>query len=131
MITAVDTNILLDVFVPDERWGRQSAERLRSAYASGAVVVCEVVYAELVPAFGDRAELEEALAQLNVTISPLNSAIAYEAGIRWMRYRRAGGSRTRILPDFLIGAHALVAADTFLTRDERFFATYFPDLPKA
>lgn len=131
MITAVDTNVLLDVFVPDERWGRQSADRLRSAYASGAVVVCEVVYAELVPAFGDRAELEEALAQLNVTISPLNSAIAYEAGVRWMRYRRAGGSRTRILPDFLIGAHALAAADTFLTRDEGFFATYFPDLPKA
>lgn len=131
MITAVDTNVLLDVFVPDERWGRQSAERLRSAYASGAVVVCEVVYAELVPAFGDRAELEEALAQLNVTISPLNSAIAYEAGIRWMRYRRAGGSRTRILPDFLIGAHALVAADTFLTRDRGFYGTYFPDLPKA
>ncbi len=131
MITAVDTNVLLDVFVPDERWGRQSADRLRSAYASGAVVVCEVVYAELVPAFGDRAELEEALAQLNVTISPLNSPIAYEAGVRWMRYRRAGGSRTRILPDFLIGAHALAAADTFLTRDEGFFATYFPDLPKA
>ena len=131
MITAVDTNVLLDVFVPDERWGRQSADRLRSAYASGAVVVCEVVYAELVPAFGDRAELEEALAQLNVTISPLNSPIAYEAGVRWMRYRRAGGSRTRILPDFLIGAHALAAADTFLTRDQGFFATYFPDLPKA
>ena len=131
MITAVDTNVLLDVFVPDERWGRQSADRLRSAYASGAVVVCEVVYAELGPAFGDRAELEEALAQLNVTISPLNSPIAYEAGVRWMRYRRAGGSRTRILPDFLIGAHALAAADTFLTRDEGFFATYFPDLPKA
>ena len=131
MITAVDTNILLDVFVPDVERGRESAERLRRGYASGAVIIGEVVYAELVPAFGDRAELDEALAQINVTVSPSNSAVAYEAGIRWMRYRRAGGSRSRILPDFLIGAHALVAADTFLTRDQRFFATYFPDLPKA
>ena len=128
MITAVDTNVLLDVFRPDPRHGPQSADWLHRAYDDGAIVVCDVVYAELVPFFGDRMTLDRALREVNATLSPIDSAIAYEAGMRWMRYRRAGGPRTRIVADFLIGAHALAAADTFLTRDRGFYATYFSDI---
>ena len=54
MISAVDTNILLDVFLPDKTFGQESAELLRSAYDEGALIICDVVYAELVPQFGDR-----------------------------------------------------------------------------
>ena len=128
MISAVDTNVLLDVFRPDPQHGPQSAAWLQRAYDDGAVLVCDVVYAELVPFFGDRLTLARALREVNATLSPIDSSIAYEAGMRWMRYRRSGGPRTRIVADFLIGAHALDAADTFLTRDRGFYATYFPDL---
>ena len=128
MITAVDTNVLLDIFIPDDRHGPVSRERLAAAYSAGAIIVSDIVYAELVPAFGDRASLDSALSEINATLSPIDTSIAFEAGWRWMEYRRAGGPRARILPDFLIGAHALAAADTFLTRDERFYATYFPEL---
>ena len=128
MISAVDTNVLLDVFRPDPQHGPQSAAWLQRAYDDGAVLVCDVVYAELVPFFGDRLTLDRALREVNATLSPIDSSIAYEAGMRWMRYRRFGGPRTRIVADFLIGAHALDAADTFLTRDRGFYATYFPDL---
>ncbi len=130
MITAIDTSVLLDVLLPDEHHGPQSRQRLRAAYDGGAIIVCDIVYAELVPAFGDRAALDGALQAINVKLSPISASIAYEAGLRWMRYRRAGGPRTRIISDFLIGAHAVAAADIFLTRDRGFYATYFPELMK-
>ncbi len=131
MITAVDTNILVDVFTPDEIHGLQSKRLLADAYDAGEILVCDVVYAELVPAFDSRALLDSALHEIGAALSPINSSIAYEAGLRWKRYRAAGGTRTRITADFLIGAHALAVADVFLTRDQGFYSTYFPELRRS
>ena len=131
MTTAVDTNILVDIVAPDETIGQASRELLRIAYDRGPVLVCDIVYAELVPAFVSRDALDAALRAIGATVSPIDTDIAYMAGSRWGQYRRAGGPRTRILADFLIGAHALTTADTFLTRDGGFYATYFPELQSA
>ncbi len=128
MITAVDANVLLDIFTASDRHGPQSKERLVAAYDAGAIVVSDVVYAELVPVFRDRAALDSALLELGATLSPIDSSIAFEAGLRWKRYRAAGGPRNRIIADFLIGAHAMAVADVFLTRDRGFFSSYFPEL---
>ena len=128
MITSVDTNVLFDLFRTDSPHHSQSLAWLRAAYDRGAVLICDVVYAELVPAFGDCAALDGALQEINVTLSPIDTSIACEAGLRWMRYRRSGGPRARIITDFLIGAHAVAAADAFLTRDRGFYSTYFPEL---
>ena len=130
MITSVDTSVLLDVFLSDAQHYSQSRERLSAAYNAGDIIVCGLVYAELVPAFGDRAALGKALQAVNATTSPIDTSISYEAGLRWMRYRRAGGPRKRIIADFLIGAHANAKADVFLTRDYGLYATYFPELKK-
>ena len=128
MITAIDTSILLDVFLPDERLGPQSMRSLMHAYDRGAILVCDLVYAELVPAFEDRDTLDGALREIGARLSPIDTVITYEAGMRWLRYRRAGGPTKRIITDFLIGAHAMVASDAFLTRDRGFYETYFPEL---
>ena len=128
MITAVDTSVLLDVFLADGRYGEQSKAWLRAAYDAGAIIVCDIVYAELVPAFHDRSVLDRALRDINATTSPVDTAIAYDAGLRWMRYRQAGGPRKRIISDFLIGAHAVAVAESFLTRDRGFYSSYFPEL---
>lgn len=128
MITAVDTSVLLDVFLPDERRGPRSAEWLRAAYDEGALVICDIVYAELAPAFPGGTALDDALRLINAARSPVDAAISRDAGRRWRRYTRSGGRRTRILTDFLIGAHAVATAESFLTRDRRFFRTWFPEL---
>ena len=90
--------------------------------------MCEVVYAELVPAFNDRTALDGALRQIGMRLSSIDADIAYEAGSRWLRYHQARGPRERIITDFLSGSHALVSADVFLTRDRGFYTTYFPEL---
>ena len=128
MITSVDTNVLLDVLASNAPHHSQSQEWLIDAYDRGAILVCDVVYAELVPAFGDRSALDRALRVINATVSPIDTDIAYEAGLRWARYRQTGGPRERIIADFLIGAHAVAKADTILTRDRGFYSTYFSEL---
>ena len=130
MITAVDTSVLLDVFLADSRHGELSRNRLRTAYDAGAIIVSDIVYAELTPAFPNREVLDAALRQIGAATSPIDTEIVFEAGLRWMRYRQAGGPRKRILSDFLIGAHAVAVAEAFLTRDQGFYAMYFPELVK-
>lgn len=128
MITAVDTNILLDVFLPDEQFAASSANSLKKAYDDGALIICDVVFAELLPQFGDRVELERILRTINVSCSSMDTDIAFLAGRRWGKHRQAGGKRNRIITDFLIGAHAMKKADRFLSRDRGFYRSYFPEL---
>jgi predicted nucleic acid-binding protein len=68
------------------------------------------------------------LAKINISISSIDEDIAFLAGEKWSLYRKSGGKRTRIISDFLIGAHAFKIGDFFLTRDRGFYSTYFPEL---
>ena len=128
MITAVDTNVLADLFFSNQQFMAQSRAWIEEAQTRGGVVISYIVYAELAASLGNRASLEGQLQNISVTISPITMDIAHEAGLRWGQYRRAGGPRTRILTDFLIGAHAHIMAGFFLTRDQGFYSTYFPEL---
>lgn len=128
MITAVDTNVLLDVFTADARHGAASRDALRRCWAEGSLVACEVVWAEVAAAFADAAAASHALAGLEVTYDPLDRETALAAGMAWRRYRSAGGSRRRILPDLLIGAHATSRAERLLTRDRGFYRSEFQGL---
>ena len=128
MITAVDTNIFLDVFLPDERFAADSAKLLKLAYDEGALIICDIVYAELVPQFEDRQRLNNTLAAINVSLSSVDADVAFLAGEKWGLYRKSRGKRQRIITDFLIGAHATIKAERFLTRDRGFYKSYFPEL---
>jgi predicted nucleic acid-binding protein len=128
VITAIDTSVLLDVFGADANFGPGSAAAVQACLVSGSVIACEIVWAETAASFPAAPEAEAALKRLRVDFSPLDAATSLAAGLHWRTSRRAGGTRERVIADFVIGAHALASADQLLTRDRGFYRTYFKDL---
>jgi predicted nucleic acid-binding protein len=130
---AVDTSVLVDYI--GEGSGAEAAEdALRSALSAGPVVACEVVLSEVVAGLGHSDIVMETLDAIGIAFSPLEPRAAVRAGEMQRRYkerlRRAAepGPARRSVPDFLVGAHALLQCQALITRDAGFFRDYFKGL---
>ena len=127
-MTLVDTNVLLDVFLVGSEHGPESARRITRALRDGPLSVNEIIAAEIAAAFDREDALWSALEDAHVDLVPFPKAAVFLAGQAFLTYRRRGGTRTRTLSDFLVGAHALAIGAHLLTRDRGFYRDYFPKL---
>lgn len=124
--TLVDSNVLLDLFTQDPTWAAWSGTRLAEALDRGPVVVNQVVYGEVAHRFSTIEALDAVLTPDRFVRGNLPWAAAFLAATCYRDYRRRGGRRASILPDFFIGAHAAVLGLQLLTRDAARYRTYFP-----
>src|SRR4030042_3209992 len=136
MITAVDTNIILDVLIPDEPFGESSKRLLDRHLSDGKLILCEIVFAELAARFPSEEELKMFLTETGMRLVYSTEKSLYIAGARWTKYTRKGNrdrfscakcgnrlevtcpkctadlrKRRHVLGVFMIGAHALVNAN--------------------
>lgn len=127
-MTLIDTNVLLDLVTDDPVWAEWSLGQLGAAALTGPLLINAVVYAELSVGFERIEELDAVLADASISVTDIPRAALFLAGKAFQRYRAAGGSRSGVLPDFFIGAHAAVAGLPLLTRDVQRYRSYFPSL---
>lgn len=152
MISAIDTNILLDILIPDERYTESSKNLIEKFKEKGKLQICEIVYSELASQFPLSDELELFLQETGINLEHSNRKALSIAGERWKKYA-AGRSqllqcavcgeklsvecpqcsniisrRQHIISDFIIGANALTHADLLLSRDRGYYKTYFKEL---
>ena len=127
-MTLVDTNVLLDLVTDHPDWSEWSLAHLEAAALAGPILINDVVYAETSIRYDRIEDLDAMLADARIDIAPTPRSALYLAGKAFRRYRSAGGTRTGVLPDFFIGAHAAVEGWPLLTRDARRYRRYFPKL---
>lgn len=125
-MTLIDTNVLLDLVTDDPNWADWSIAQLEAASLNGPLLINDVVYAELAVRYDRVEDLEAFVDEAGLAMAAMPRAALFLAGKVLTQYRKLGGSRTGVLPDFFIGAHAAANELPLLTRDVGRYRTYFP-----
>ena len=155
MISAVDTNLLLDILLANPTHGPDSQRILDEAARLGDLIISETVYAEVAPRFNRTSEVDAFLANTGIALQRSSPEALLRAGRAWRAYSRrrprlpacsrcgttqevrcenCGAElqyRQHTIADFLIGGHAVTHADRLLPRDSRTYQRYFPELALA
>ncbi|MFZ2996772.1 type II toxin-antitoxin system VapC family toxin [Sphingobium sp.] len=127
----IDSNVIIDIIDRDPVWFDWSFENIDRAGQSTVLAVNAVVVGEVAPRFATLEQFTMIMTGLLIQIHDLSAEAAFIAGIAFQAHRqlRKAGDMKSILADFLIGGHAQAAGATILTRDPRFYRSYFPGVP--
>ncbi|MBT9489369.1 MAG: type II toxin-antitoxin system VapC family toxin [Rubrivivax sp.] len=124
----VDTNVLVDVLQNDPQWADWSIAQLRAQAQLQGLAINPVIYAEMSLSFSTLEALDDVVQTMDLALREIPRPALFLAAKAFAQYRRRGGSKAQVLPDFFIGAHAAVEGWPLLTRDASRFKTYFPTL---
>ena len=127
-MTLVDTNVLLDLVTDDLHWSEWSLAHLEEAALAGPLLINDIVYAETSIRYTRIEDLDAMLVEAAIEIATMPRSALFLAGKAFQKYRKGGGTRTGVLPDFFIGAHAAVEGWPLLTRDAGRYRSYFPKI---
>lgn len=127
-MTLVDTNVILDLVTNDPKWSDWSVAQLEAASIEGPLLINDVIYAELAVRYERIEALEAFVEEAGLDLRPIPKPALFLAGKVFTQSRKAGGTRTGVLPDFFIGAHAAVQQLPLLTRDVGRYRSHFPSL---
>lgn len=122
----IDTGILLDVLTNDRAWAERSQAALETATAADDLAINDVIYAELSTHFASIEAVDRAVEVMDLRHASIPRTALFLAGKAFLQYRRRGGTKTGVLSDFFVGAHAAAEDWPLLTRDPRRIAGYFP-----
>jgi len=126
-VILVDTSVILDALKGDPVWGPRAKATLVSA-ADNGLAINDVIYTELSIGYENLADLEDVIAEWRLHLQVIPRLALFQAGKAFRQYRRSGGAKTDVLPDFFVGAHASVEKWPLLTRDPSRIKTYFPSV---
>lgn len=126
MKTLVDTNVLLDIITGDPKWRAWSETALQSEAEHSTLLINPVIFAEVSMKFDRIEDADRAL--VDFERAPLPYEAGFLAGKAFLAYRRRGGQKRAPMPDFYVGAHAVIGRMKLLTRDAARYRTYFPRL---
>ena len=127
MKTAIDSSVLWCIRKKEsgfEAWQRL----LEKAARSGQLCMCPVTFSEISPGHSNAAAVLRDLSVLAITYEEISPESAFLAGDIHMKYRREGGPRHHLIPDFLIAAHAQVQCTHLAAIDRGYMRRYFPNL---
>jgi len=131
---AIDSSVLIDLLGDDASMADAAEGSVREALARGPVVLCDVVVSEITAGLGHGADIMDVVEEMGMNYVPVERRSAIRAGEMQRRYnerrRSAGltGLSPRTVPDFIVGAHALLQCSALITRDAGFFRDYFKGL---
>lgn len=124
----VDSNVLIDIAYRDPVWLNWSRHQVMSAITDGPLVINQIIFAEFSFRYEVYEEAEALLPHDEFRREHLPFMAAFAAAKAFSSYRRADGAKEKPLPDFFIGAHAMVQGYQIITRDPSGFRAYFPDV---
>ncbi len=135
MRTAIDSNVIVAFWNPDDALNSVAREALDIVYASGGLVICGAVFGELLACPGRTEEfVNKFLEESEIVVDWSSTETVWRtAGLAFQKHaarrrRQRSGDPRRILTDFYIGAHAFENGYSLLTLDDGIYRAAFPKL---